>query len=304
MFKNSFAIILALLFFFSATFFKKDLIENHQSLREDTPPLYLPAINKSKLITLGFNNFVGDLLLFNAVSYFGANFNKKDGIPWFTHMCKLVIHLDPLARGSAEFCSTLNTWVLEKPLESKLLLDQVIEKDPGHWRYWYLRGFTNWYFLDDLEAAKNDFVEASKIPAAPSFLASLASKLIAKNENPRMALAFLDDMIKNSENESGKKALLEKRKLAMVSIDIENINKLIDLYNQRSSKELSSLNDLVDIGAISSLPLDPYREPYFYNIDEKRVESKKGKVGLTFNAKNAKTGVANMDIPKVDKNNE
>ena len=142
-------------------------------------PLYLPAIEKVKLVTLGFDNLASDLLWFNTINYFGKQIQAHKDFRWLSHMCSLVTDLDPKAVHVFEFCSTMLSWVAKQPKESEQLLSKAIDKKPEYWRYLSLRGFTRWYSLEDKTSALADLSQASKLPEAPHSLASIAYILMS-----------------------------------------------------------------------------------------------------------------------------
>ena len=79
-----------------------------------------------------------------------------------------------------------------------------------YWRFYYLRGFTYWYFLERNDLASKDLTYASKLPDAPPFIASIASRLLAAENDPRIAIAFLHDLVKETKDPTARKALSKK----------------------------------------------------------------------------------------------
>lgn len=262
---------------------------------KDSAPLYLPRINAVKSVTLGYEHTVSTLLWFSTLNYFGEKFQEKKSMPWFSHMCELVTELDPKGKHVFEFCGTLLSWIARQPGRSIAILSKGIESDPDYWRYYYLRGFSYWYFLEDFDRARSDFEYAARIPGAPTFLASLASRLIVAGGDVKSAIAFLRAGIETSSDEVAKAALEDRLKLAYVSRDIEAIEEIIQNYKLKSGTYPESLESLVHESYFSMLPVDPYGDVYQYNFETKEVTSLQGKKGLHFPGKTAKTGIASKE---------
>ena len=263
---------------------------------ESIPPLYLPNVEKVRLVTLGFDNFFADILWFHTINYFGKQLAGSRDYRWLGQMCDLVTSLNPKVGEEYEFCATLLSWMAKDPAMSEKLLSRAIENQPDYWRYHYLRGFTKWYFLNDFAGAKQDFTRASTLPHVPPFVIALTGRLMVAEEDPEAAIKFLQDMIKNSHDETARKALGGKLFLAFTSRDVRLLTKMLTAYEERNSKKAQSLQDLLDAQLLTKLPLDPYGKPYRYNPDTGVITNSKGKKGLEFGGKTADTGLASKGL--------
>ena len=256
----------------------------------DRPPLYLPEVKYVKLVTLGYNNLASDILWFNTLNYFGKELTASRDYRWLGQMCELVTELDPKALHVYEFCSTLLSWVAKDPALSTKLLNSAIAAKPEAWRMYYLRGFNRWYFDEDFEAAREDFILASKLPQAPEFLASLASRLLIKTKSSDSAVKFLKEMEDRTNNEAVRKAIQEKRKEALISQHLEFLREGIRRYRERYGHTPQSLEKLVSDHIITHLPEEPFGGSYALAEDGEPTTTS-GHKGLEFQGKTAKTGV-------------
>ena len=204
---------LLLLLFIATNISREELRVGRETLSiRDTPPIYLPSAEYVKLVTLGFDNAVSDVLWFNTLNYVGKEFKSGKDYKWLYSMCNLVTKLNPKNKHPYEFCATLISWLAKKPRQSNQILTRAIETYPNNWRFYYLRGFNWWYFIENQEKAQRDFLTASKIKDAPVFLSSLSSRLISKNKSPEDAVKFLQSMIENSSDPIAVEALTDKFK--------------------------------------------------------------------------------------------
>lgn len=239
----------------------------------NSAPIFLPKKEAVKAITLGYENLFANIYWFSTINYFGEKFLSKESMPWFKHRCDLVTDLDPKAKHVFEFCGTLLSWIAKDPKGSSEILSKGILANPEFWRYYYLRGFNNWYFLNDLNQARKDFEKASTLPDAPSFLVSLASRLMVKEGEEETAIAFLKSSYVRTSDFNAKQAIAEKLNLAVVARDIRKLN--LELESNGKNK-LEALKD-------------PFGDDYQYDTEKKTYYSIKGGLGLSFKGKNSET---------------
>ena len=263
------------------------MVDSEASKISNQTPLYLPKKSAVKSVTLGYEHFVSTVLWFSTLNYFGEKFIKKDSMPWFNHMCDLVTDLDPKARHVYEFCGTLLSWIAKEPENSNIIMTKAIKDDPNYWRYYYLRGFNNWYFLNDLSLAKSDFEAASQKPDAPSFLVSMASRLMVHEGDEESAIAFLKASYVRTSDPSAKQAIAEKLNLAVVARDIRILKEAVQVYKNQHANYPKSLQDLIDLKLIKEIPTDPFGEAYVFDVALGTIRSTKGGEGLAFKGKTA-----------------
>jgi tetratricopeptide (TPR) repeat protein len=274
----------------SRTVLKAEKSEISNSLPEQTP-MYLPKADMVRTVTLGFDQLASDILWFHTLNYFGQQLEQRRDIPWMAHMCDLVTELDRKAQHAFEFCSTLISWVAKDPESSIKLLNRAIDENPHYWRYFYIRGFTYWYFLENRKLAVQDLSQAASLPDAPIFLSSLASRLMATDDSPETAISFLQRLLEMNTDEHAREALKEKLKLAYISRDLRALEKQITRFRDQHKRTPKDLEELVQVGILKYVPKDTFGEKYFIN-EQELPESHKGKRGLEFYGKTAKTGLA------------
>ncbi|HMO17782.1 MAG TPA: hypothetical protein PKA63_07200 [Oligoflexia bacterium] len=269
---------------------------------DSPPPLYLPRREAVRAVTLGYEHFTSTLLWFVTLNYFGENFESKGRLPWFSHMCELVTSLDSKARHVYEFCGTLMSWVAREPRRSTDLLSEGIKADPSYWRYFYLRAFNYWYFLEDFEKARRDLEVAAGLEGAPAFIASLASRLMAQGDQLEYAIAFLRASIENSSDANAKSALGIRLNEALTARDIRLFEGAISKFFNTYGFFPETLEILTGEGFLTSVPLDPFGDEYKYYKETGEVYSLRANKGLYFPGKTAKTGLAKKEGWESDEN--
>ena len=125
-------------------------------------------------------------------------------------MCNLVADLNPKMMHVYDFCSLMLAWEANYPGESVKILDKAILAFPNEWKFPYLRGMSYLIFLKDIEKAKEDFILSSRLPDAHHLVMRLAARNISLTDRKESAIEFLEEMIKNSKQESERDALIRK----------------------------------------------------------------------------------------------
>ncbi len=241
--------------------------------------LYLPDGTALQTVSFGFDNFVADILWFNTISYFGKHFKSDRNYEWLNHMCHLVTDLDPRAYYVFEFCGTMLAWEANEPKKAYQILTKAMEAEPDRWNYPYLRGFTSMYFLEDPEAAREDFVRAAALPNAEPFVARLAAQEMVLSD-PDDAVRFLSEMIENAQDPSQRAVLEDKLREVVFERDADVFRKAVEIYEAKFGKPPSSLEEVINDGIIQSRPgllQDPFGGRFLYNREAGRIESSTGR---------------------------
>lgn len=265
----------------------------------ERPPLYLPEAGSVRLVTGGYDTLAAKLLWFQTVSYFGKQFAAHKDYRWLAHMCELVTKLDPRALHVAQFCGTLLPWVAHEPERGAAILSGVIDANPAEWRPRYLRGFIEWYFLEQLEAARSDIVAASKLPAAPPFLASLASRMIAQEHGTALARQFLEETFNNTSDPAVRAALLQKLELATLTERLELLEDARDAYVAARQSLPPDLDTLVTSGYLRALPAEPFGGTFSIDHATGEIRTSSKRKRLHFAGRTARTSeltAANAEV--------
>lgn len=249
----------------------KTAITNHPAYTTHEAHLF-PEGRALRAIAFGYNNFLSNILWFNTINYFGKHYQGDKNYTWLAHMCGIVFSLDPHARHVPEFCALMLAWEANKPEQALTLLDTAITRDPEYWRYYYLRGISRIIFLNDAKLAKDDFFKGSKISGAPMFMTRLATKTLANLENPAVAIAFLQEQIRQA-RDAHERAVLERHlKQTIHDTKLMQLEKLVAAYAHTHGALPEALDVLVEKDALQ----DPYGGIYIWDAEEKKIRSTSG----------------------------
>lgn len=206
-------------------------------------------------------------------------------------MCDLVTSLDSRASHVYEFCGTLLSWIAKEPESSNKILNKGILADPTNWKLYYLKGFNQWYFLEDFKNAKETLKISSSLKGAPPMIANLAAKISSSYGSPEEAINFLSESIKSNKDPIAENALGRKLKEAYVARDILILNKLLGKFYAENSQKPRSWEDLINAHYLKRLPKDPLGDIYEFNQETLETKSKTLNLGLVFRGKTARTGI-------------
>jgi len=229
-------------------------------------PIYLPNGKALDVISFGYTNAVSDYLWMKTISYFGEHYKSDKQYKWFEHQCKLVTKLNPRSFEPFYLCVSLLAFEANDPNAAIGLLDDAVKAQPNTWIFFYFRGFYRLYFNHDNEGARNDFIEASKRPDAHPIAARLAGKSMSELDSPESAIQFLNSAVRNTKDESAKKALQDRLNEIIYERDLDNLAEAIAKLPGASSVE-----ELVSAKIYQGSLTDPYGGTYI--IRDGKVES-------------------------------
>lgn len=209
LFKFSFILLCAALLC-ALSYKKVTHIYNSSAKQTVDEVLYLPNGKGLQFISFGYRNVLSHTLWFNTINYFGKHFKGDRNYTYLNHMCNLVTDLNPKMIYVYDFCGLMLAWEANLIPESIALLDKAVAIFPNDWKFLYLRGMTKLVFQKDTEAATADFLLASKLPNVHPIVIRLTAKKLTQTNSTESAIEFLEEMIKNSAQESERTALTGK----------------------------------------------------------------------------------------------
>lgn len=275
-FTNGLLLTLCLsLFLITVGLGRQKLTDYHKSFGEsesaEREVLYLPNGTALELLSFAYRNALANILWFNTINYFGKHYATDQSYRWLFHMCDLVTTLDPRADHVFRFGGVILSWEGKVPEKSIELLTKAIRHFPEDWEFYYQRGFTYMYFLDDADRAREDFVRAAQLPNAHSVVVRLAAKKSLAMGDPDTALDFLGEAIRTASDDVTKGALLRRYREAQLESDIAKLNQALRLFEERAGEKAESLQSLVDAGIIPGLPKDPFGGEYYLEVEPSRM---------------------------------
>ena len=235
--------------------------------------LYLPQGRALEFISFGYRNLFSDILWFNTISYFGKHYVTDRNYGWLKHMCSLVTRLDPRKRHVYEFCGLMLAWESSDYDGSIEQFNRAIEQFPDQWKLYFQRGFTEMFFKNDADKARQDFMKAASLPGAEPIAARLAAKKLLTTSEPEEAIVFLNELLRQTNDKVQRKALTKRLREARYELDLRALEKAMGEFEARQGRALQELSELKQAGMVREIPTDPWGGSYFLDQSDRQIKS-------------------------------
>jgi hypothetical protein len=209
-----------------------------------------------------FKGLVADYLLLEAASFCGSRHSFNAGSEDWDAVARLLQQsnaLDPYFRSTYILAHTTLPWQAQKYDETLSILENSRKHLPWDWYPGFLLGFNHFYFLKDNLTASKKLMEASRIPGAPYYLATMAGRLAAEAGQIGVAINFLTIMYEKTEDEITRKRYKE-RIMALQGIAI--LQDAVRRFQSQFGRTPADLEELVSSSILPTLPENPYQRPY------------------------------------------
>lgn len=172
--------------------------------------LYLPKGEGLKIMSLGFRSLMADVLWMKAIGYFGGHTFTDQQYPWLYHILDQVTDLDPPFRSPYIFGGVVLSVAADSAEESIALLRKGMDYHPDDWRLPFYIGFNYFYYLKDPVRASEYIQVAATLPARPQYMPFLAASLMTEAGRLETAIAFLETVAANTQEEYVRRQIAEK----------------------------------------------------------------------------------------------
>jgi hypothetical protein len=255
--------------------------------RDTQPPaeedlVYLPEARFLRPISLGYNNALAALLWFRTIGYFGLHYRSDRLYPWLAHMCEIVTDLDPRAEYVYRFGGVLLPWEANQVDAGIKLLKKGMHAIPDSWMIPFWLGFNEYFFKHDYEQALAAVQEAIRRPGVDPMVTRFASVLAARQHGPELTMQLLAQMEKETDRDDVRSVIREQMRKAQAAVDIERLNRTVELYQARFGSPPTSLQDLVHTHILTHIPDDPLGGVYELDPGTNTVRSSTGQRPLEY----------------------
>ncbi|MEO0198712.1 MAG: hypothetical protein ABIL92_03225 [candidate division WOR-3 bacterium] len=174
----------------------------------------------------------------------------------------VIVKLCPFYFDNYYIANGFLTWDFGDAESANEILKEAIKYNPDNYVYYFYLGFNSFYFLRDFDSGAKYLLKATEISGDPRF-AHLASRLLYSTGRTEVAIAVLENMLKNVKEEAWREQI-EKRLKALKSFYY--LQSAIGVYAERFGRKPTNLQELVSSGIIDRIPEDPYGGVFY--IDE------------------------------------
>jgi tetratricopeptide (TPR) repeat protein len=250
----------------------QDGFESRMGKPEPEPDLlYFSSPKALKVLALGYDSLLADFYWMRAIQYYGRREEAyKRQIPFknLYTLFDITTTLDPNLMDAyhtgAAFLAEPEPVGAGQQQEALKLLDKGIAAHPQDWRLYYDKGFIHYLFLHNYQTAGELFLQASKFPAAPDWIASFAAYSLSKGGSVEVAIALWQRQYREASRADLKENARNHLLSFKVAQDLGTLEELIDRFKAKTGNYPKSLQDLMRTQKHSYTTTDPLGTPYEY----------------------------------------
>jgi hypothetical protein len=253
------------------------VLDHHRRAESDPAELvYLPPARFLRVVSLGYEQALADVLWFRAISYFGRHYRGNRIYPWLASMCDVVTDLDPRADHVYHFCGVILPWEADRIDDGIALLEKGARNMPGSWQLHYMLGFSYYFFRDDLDSASRTLRQATFLPGAPEFIGRLATVVEAAHRGPASAVDFLSELERHNVSGDMREVIHQRIRELTLSDDITSLDAVVQVFERRAGRSPSDLGELLSAGVLTQVPQEPFGGRYEFDHASGHVVSTSG----------------------------
>lgn len=239
--------------------------------------VYLPNARYLRVLTLGYDNVVADILWFNTINYFGRHYLGDRLYPWLTHQCEIVTDLDPRAEHVYRFGGMILPWEGKRPDDGIRILEKGTRALPHSWTLPFWLGFTYFFFKEDFAQAAHYMKQAVEHPDAPAGIHWFVAAFYREQHGTGTALALIDAAIRETDRPEIMAALADRRKELRLAADLDTLNAALARYASEFGHPPASLAALVEAQLVPRIPDDPFGGRYEIDSTTGTIRSTSGR---------------------------
>ncbi|MEW6203128.1 MAG: hypothetical protein AB1546_14210 [bacterium] len=275
------ALILALgVIFPTLVMLQTHLHEKRGTERHAVRIFFLPSKLFLDLFSLGFDQIISDYFWIKAVTFSESDMIDKvliltdeqmhdalhsqvqseTGNKIVYQYLELATHFDPKFIYAYEFGGTILAWDGDVELANNLL-ERGLKENPKEWKLAYYLGFNHYFFLKNYIETIRWFKEVNKINPSKIREGTIAS-LYLFADRVDTALKLLETLYKTAKDTDTREYYAEKIRYFLVEKHLKFLNQAIKVYNEIYHQPPEKINDLLDSGIITNIPVEPFGGEY------------------------------------------
>jgi tetratricopeptide (TPR) repeat protein len=175
-------------------------IEGLSEEKRQLEVLYLPSGEFLSQASLGYRNFIADVLWFKTIQYYGGYRTGENDLALFCHLVDVITELDPQFVFAYLFGGLVIAEDLGHFEEGIAFIRKGIDNNPTEWWLVFELGFLHYIYERDFESAARYFQLASRLPGAGEITKRFAAFVAARAGHVRTSIAMWEDLARTSEN--------------------------------------------------------------------------------------------------------
>ncbi len=232
--------------------------------------LYLRSPKTAKRIFLGFTGLAASIYWTRTVQYFGSKHHEHamryDLLPQLLDLTtSLDPHLTVAYESGSIFLAQPPPEGAGKPDLAAELVERGIRENPEDWHLYYQLGFIHYIERHDFEAAANAFDRGSRVPGAHPWVRIMAAMMAQRGGDIQTSRYLWTNIYQSSEDPLIKQNALVRLMALRVDEDVTQLEQLVHVYRERTGQIPTGWQDLISVGILRGVPLDPTKRPYLLN---------------------------------------
>jgi len=240
-------------------------IEAGQRSRAIHPLLYLPSGKYLKVMALGFDDLLADMLYLWSIQYYG-NYAIKDRYDYLERIFEQVIteldphYLDPYLVGAL-----IMTSEARDPEMALRLLDKGVRANPDKWIMPFEAGFLCYNDLHDYRRAAVYFEKALAIPDVHPLVRRLHAEMYNRAGDKRTSLREWMEIYDTAADPYVHNIAWNHAHDLKVDVDLEDLRGAVSAFRSREDRLPRRVQEIVEVGLLQALPRDPEDRDYQYD---------------------------------------
>ncbi|HEV3041731.1 MAG TPA: hypothetical protein VHA33_28460 [Candidatus Angelobacter sp.] len=265
--KSTIVSVAILVLTFAGALFSLDQVDEmkgKQATLEEV--LYFPSGKTLKKLSLGYHSLLADIYWTRAVQYFGHKHQEEElRYDLLYPLLDITTDLDPHLIIAYEFGSVFLSQPAPagagEPDKAVALVEKGIRANPDYWRLYFTLGYIHYFDRKDYKAAREAFQTGSEKPGAYFWMKVMAAEMaqhagetsFAEEIWKRLYESTQDQMVKDN----------AQQHLAALSVEklIEELDKRVEFFRQKTGQLPSSWYDLIRAGLLRGIPIDTAKNP-------------------------------------------
>jgi hypothetical protein len=247
-----------------------DAARGQEATLEDV--LYLSSGKTVKRLSLGYSSLLADIYWTRAVQYFGGKHNQRSmRYDLLYPLLDITTDLDPQLieayQTGSIFLSQARPEGAGQPDKAVTLLEKGIQANPSYWRMYFTLGFVHYTDRHDPKAAQEAFERGSNVPGALPFMKVMAARMAEHADDLSTAMFLWKAIQETSVDPMVRDTAQRHISSLQAEADIAELERRIQFYRERTGSLPVDWSDLVRIGLLRGVPLDPKGTVYRLMLD-------------------------------------
>lgn len=232
--------------------------------------LYLPSGKTVKRLSLGYSSLLADIYWTRAVQYFGSqHIRHSRRFDLLYPLLDITTDLDPnlivAYENGAIFLSQHVPDGAGEPDKAVALLEKGVQANPTYWRLYFTLGFVHYIDRDDPKSAEIAFRHGSEIPGALPWMKVMAARMAERSKDITTSMALWEAVLESTTDKDVRKTAQRHLVSMQADRDINELNRRIKIYQQRTGRLPATWADLVNAGLLNGTPMTPLGDAYLLN---------------------------------------